>query len=153
MCAPNLGEDDYTKMSTADIPRNWPDHLDAAVLTLNNCILPHLKYSPNELLFGLVVNTKPTPENEATTEVNEAETILQMAYTTQQHLDGYSMIIEHATQRKTQFDKNVQDRAPREVVFQEGQLVQVYRSDLDYTFKTNRLQNGAEVVHPKVGCK
>ncbi|KAG2743091.1 hypothetical protein P692DRAFT_201809315 [Suillus brevipes Sb2] len=40
--------------------------------------------------------------------------------------------------RKAAFDKRILQRAPGEVLFKPGQLVQVYRSDLDYTFKTER---------------
>ena len=36
------------------------------------------------------------------------------------------------------FNKQVPGRSPREVVFKAGDLVQVYRSDLDYTFKSDR---------------
>lgn len=43
-CAPGLGEDDYTKMSLKDLPKNWPDHLDEVLLLLNECILPGLQY-------------------------------------------------------------------------------------------------------------
>ncbi|KAJ8580041.1 hypothetical protein M405DRAFT_753776, partial [Rhizopogon salebrosus TDB-379] len=44
----------------------------------------------------------------------------------------------HAIKHKAAFDKKLLQRAPKEVVFKPGQLVQVYRSDLDYTFKTER---------------
>ena len=40
--------------------------------------------------------------------------------------------------RKTAFDKKVLSKNPGEVIFSKGQLVQIYRSDLDYTFKTER---------------
>ena len=137
MCAPDLGENDYAAM---DIPSNWPDHLEAAVRCINNRILPNLKYSPNELLLGLVVNTNPTPPNDMLVEltVNEVET--QMAYVDHQRFDGYAhwQIVDHAQRWKAAFDKHVLSRSPREVVFRAGDLVQVYCSDLDYTFKTDR---------------
>ena len=57
MCAPDLGEDEYAAM---DVPSNWPDHLEDAVRCINNHIFPNLGYSPNELLLGIVVNTKST---------------------------------------------------------------------------------------------
>lgn len=66
MCAPDLGEDKYEAMGWEDLPKNWPDHLEAAVEALNNRILPHLRYSPNELLLGLVINSKRTPVAQAT---------------------------------------------------------------------------------------
>jgi hypothetical protein len=56
-----------------------------------------------------------------------------MAYLSQQHLDG---MVDHALRRKEIFDRQVRDSAPKEVVFHAGNLVQVYRNDLDYTFKT-----------------
>jgi hypothetical protein len=61
-----------------------------------------------------------------------------MAYVAQQRLDGYAEAVAHAVRRKSAFDKKVLTRKPGEVIFSKGQLVQVYRSDLDDTFKTER---------------
>ncbi|KAJ6552713.1 P-loop containing nucleoside triphosphate hydrolase protein [Mycena sp. CBHHK59/15] len=61
-----------------------------------------------------------------------------MVYMDQQRVDGYSQILDHAQKRKAAFDKKVTGKSPREVIFKAGWLVQVYRSDLDYTFKTER---------------
>jgi len=134
--SPTLGEDEYDKM---DIPTNWPDHLDAAIRSLNNRILPNLKFSPNELLLGLVVNTRPTPINVASTGPPTPEEVdVQMAYVDQHRFDGYAEITDHASRRKAAFDKKVLSTAPREVIFRAGDLVQVYCSDLDYTFKSER---------------
>jgi hypothetical protein len=135
MCAPDLGEDDYAVM---DIPINWPDHLEAAVRCINNRILPNLKYTPNELLLGLVVNTKPTPLSEILAEPTAGEVETQMAYMDHQRFDGYAQIVDHAQRRKAAFDKQVISHPPKEVIFRAGDLVQVYRSDLDFTFKTDR---------------
>ena len=135
MCAPDIGEDKYGDM---DVPNNWPDHLEAAVRYINNRILPNLQYSPNELLLGLVVNTKPTPIEHTATEPTLDEVETQMAYVDQQRFDGYAHIVDHAHRRKTTFDKQVLSRSPREVICRAGDLVQVYRSDLDYTFQTDR---------------
>jgi len=131
LCAPDLGEDEHDAM---DVPENWPTHLDEAIRFLNRRILPLLKFSPNELLLGLVVNTPSTPVDVADGPVTSEEVSLQSAYVNQQQLDGYSQIVENAHRRKEAFDKKVVARAPREVIFRAGQLVQVYRSDLDYTF-------------------
>ena len=51
-------------------------------------------------------------------------------------LDGYAEAVAHALGRKTAFDKKVLFKTPGEVIFSKGQLVQIYRSDLDYTYKT-----------------
>ena len=135
MCAPDLGEDEYGAMN---VPSNWPDHLEAAVRCINNRILPNLRYSPNELLLGLVINTKPTPTDQSTSAPSVEEVETQLAYVDQQRFDGYAHIVDHAQRRKATFDKQVLSRSPREVVFKAGDLVQVYRSDLDYTFKSER---------------
>jgi RNase H-like domain found in reverse transcriptase/Reverse transcriptase (RNA-dependent DNA polymerase) len=135
LCSPDLGEDEYNAM---DVPASWPDHLEEAVEFLNNCILPHLKFSPNELLLGIVINTKRTPAEQTEEEVSADEVEVQMAYVEQQRLDGYAHISSHAHKRKLAFDRKVLSRAPREVIFKAGQLVQVYRSDLDFTFKAER---------------
>jgi hypothetical protein len=90
MCAPDLGEDDYAAMGWDNLPTTWPDHLDAAVEVLNNRILPNLRYSPNELLLGLIINRNCTPVDQATAELTEESVALQMAYVDQQRLDGYT---------------------------------------------------------------
>jgi hypothetical protein len=135
MCAPDLGEDEIT---ASDIPHNWPDHLETAVRCINNRILPNLKYSPNELLLGMIVNTKPTAPEHVTAEPTAEEVETQMAYVDHQRFDGYAQIVDHAHRRKTAFDKQVKDRSPRETIFRAGDLVQVYRSDLDFTFQSDR---------------
>jgi hypothetical protein len=135
LCSPDLGEDEYDAM---DVPASWPDHLEEAVEFLNNCILPNLKFSPNELLLGIVINTKRTPANQTDEEVSTEEVEVQMAYVEQQQSDGYAHISSHAHRWKLAFHRKVLAQAPREVIFKAGQLVQVYRSDLDFTFKTER---------------
>ena len=121
----------------ANIPKNWPDYLEEAIQTINSQLLPNLKFSPKELLLGLVVNTTPTeaPTNLEPVTVDNVTT--QMAYVVQQRLDGYAEMVAHAIKRKAVFDKHVLARKPGEVIFHKGQLVQIYRSDLDYTFKTD----------------
>jgi len=58
-----------------------------------------------------------------------------MAYVVQQWLDGYAKAIVHTVKRKLAFDKKVLACKPGEVIFSKGQLVQIYHSDLDDTFK------------------
>ena len=125
-------------MPTDDIPRTWPDHFDETIRILNWRLLPSLKFSPKELMLGLIVNTKPTDTDTSTLPITEFDTALQMAYVAQQRLDGYAEAVTHALKRKTAFDKRVLTQRPGEVIFSKGQLVQIYRSDLDYTFKTER---------------
>ena len=138
LCAPDLGEDDQNNTTAENIPKNWPDHLEEAVRMINTRLLPALHYSPKELLLGLVVNTPPTNTETATEPTTADDVTTQMAYVAQQRLDGYAEAVAHAIKRKAAFDKRVLARNPGEVIFSKGQLVQIYRSDLDYTFKTER---------------
>ena len=99
-------------------------------------MLPALKFTLKELLLGLVINTKPGHINASAAEapVTESDITLQMAYVTQQSLDRYTEAVAHALRRKSMFNKRVLAGNPGEVTFSKGQLVQIHRSDLDYTF-------------------
>jgi transposase InsO family protein len=139
LCAPDLGEDEYALITDfTHLPKNWPKYLNEAVRQLNNRILPSLHYSPKELALGLVVNTNRTRTDIATTELTTTEVENQLAYVEQQELNGYSQITAHAERRRAAFNRRLNKRAPGEVIFYRGDLVQVYRSDLDFTFKTSR---------------
>ncbi|KAG6813327.1 hypothetical protein H0H92_012140 [Tricholoma furcatifolium] len=105
---------------------------------MNRRLLPTLKLSPRELMFGMVVNTKPTPVDDSLLPLTQADAELNMVYVAQQHLDGYTEAVNNAQKRKRAFDKNILKRSLGEVVFTPGDLVQIYRTDLDYTFKTER---------------
>jgi hypothetical protein len=138
LCAPGLGEDDYERIQWKDLPKNWPTHFDHAVRLLNRRLMPSLECSPAELMLGLVINTNPTPISDAVLETTTEQVGVHQAYTQQQHLDGYAHTMEHAARRKTAFDKRLLAKFLREVLFEPGQLVQVYCNDLTYTFKTER---------------
>ena len=105
---------------------------------MNWRLLPSLKFSPKELMLGMVVNTRPTEVDQSVLPITEQDVATQMAYVAQQRLDGYAGAVAHAVKRKSAFDKKVLANKPGEVIFSKGQLVQVYRSDLDGTFKTER---------------
>ncbi|KAG2335772.1 hypothetical protein BDR05DRAFT_848442, partial [Suillus weaverae] len=66
------------------------------------------------------------------------DTSTQIAYVEQQRLDSYEEVVKNTIKKKAAFDKKLLQRVPGEVIFKIGQLVQVYRNDLDYTFKTER---------------
>ena len=138
LCAPDLNDEELENMKVEDIPRTWPDHFEEAIRILSWRLLPSLKFSPKELLLGLVVNTKPTDIERSTTPTSIDDITTQMAYVAQQRLDGYAEAVAHALRRKRTFDRRVLTQNPGEVIFLKGQLVQIYRSDLDYTFKTER---------------
>jgi hypothetical protein len=134
LCAPGLGEDEYEQMTIKNIPSNWPEHLDAAIKHLNDRVLPSLKYSPNELLLGLIVNSRRTDAPEAVQTPTEEEVNIHLAFVEQQHLDGYAATLDHAIKRKAAFDARLRQRTPKNVVFQPGDLVQVHATQWVHTF-------------------
>jgi hypothetical protein len=138
LCAPGLGEDDYAAMQIKDIPNTWPDHLNAAVKSLSDRILPALKYSPNELLLGLPITSHCTDKPEDITPPTAEEVAIHFAFVEQQRLDGYSAIVDHAAKRKNVFDAKLLQRAPRDVVFKPGDLVQVHATQWVRTFAAIR---------------
>ena len=146
LCVPNLGEDNAMEDNWETLPKTWPDHLDDAVRALNNRLLPSLKFTPKELLLGLVVDTKHTELTCSMTEPSAIDAAIHMAYIAQQCLDGYDEAVRHAIKRKATFDCHILKRQPVEVIFTPGQLIQVYRSNLNYTFKTERK------ILPKWSC-
>ena len=97
-----------------------------------------LRFSSKELMLGMVVNTRSAEVDQSVLPITEQDVTTQMAYVAQQRLDGYAGAVVHAVKRKSAFDKKVLANKPGEVIFSKGQLVQVYCSDLDGTFKTER---------------
>ncbi|KLO04218.1 hypothetical protein SCHPADRAFT_813585, partial [Schizopora paradoxa] len=61
----------------------------------------------------------------------------QAVYAAQQRLDGYSAAVIHALKRKETFDRRVTNSNAGNVIFEVGQLVQVYQSRDDFTFKSS----------------
>ena len=138
LCAPEVGEDGWQGMNWSDLPKTWPDHFDEAIQILNWRILPALKFSPKELLLSLIVNTTPTPLEISSSMPATQDFDTHMAYAAQQRLDGYSEAVRHAMDRKTRFDRRVLDSREGEVIFQRGQLVQIYRNDLAKSISSER---------------
>ena len=58
LCAPDLNDGETGSMPTDDIPRSWPDHFDEAIRILNWRLLPSLKFSPRDLMLGLIINNE-----------------------------------------------------------------------------------------------
>lgn len=113
----------------------WPKHFNEAVRLLNWQMLPSLHFRPKELLLGLVVNMLRMTLVDSTSILKADDDDLHMTYAVQQQLDGYAAAVHHALKRKATFDRCVLAEKGGEVTFKPGQLVQVYHSNLDYTFK------------------
>ncbi|ETW78573.1 hypothetical protein HETIRDRAFT_103973 [Heterobasidion irregulare TC 32-1] len=147
LCSPELGEDECTDVKPEDIPKNWPKYFDQVIEWLNNCILPALHHSPNELALGLVINTPKASPNTAEAPPSIAEVERQLAYTEQQRLNGYAFTVDHAHKRKAAFNRRVVSAAPAEVIFARFDLVQVYRNALDFTLFYSK-QAASQMVTP-----
>ena len=96
LCALEIGEDGWRMMVWDNIPRSWPDHCDKAIQIMNWRILPVLKFQPKEILLGLVVNMEPMPIEVSAAFVTPPEIDVHMVYTTQQWLDSYNEVMQHA---------------------------------------------------------
>ncbi|KAG5649711.1 hypothetical protein H0H81_002397 [Sphagnurus paluster] len=138
LCAPELGEDGWQAMKKENLPYNWPDHFECAISILNWWILPSLKFTPKELLLGMAVNTAWTLLADSTSILKAEEMETHLAYAAQQRLDSHSEAVRHAEQRKETFDRKVKASRAVGVVFEQGQSVQVHRSDLTTTVSTER---------------
>ena len=138
LCAPEVGEDGWQTMNWANLPKTWPDLFDEAIQILNWRILPALKFSPKELLLSLIVNTTPTPLEASSSMPALQDFDMHMAYAAQQRLDGYSEAVRHAMNRKTRFDRRVLDSREGEVIFEVGQLIQIYRNDIAKSIGSER---------------
>jgi hypothetical protein len=138
LCSPGVGEDEEENAKAEDLTWKWPDHFDKAIQQLNERIIPAFQFSPKELLLGLVVNTTPTAVKDTSNELTVSEVDVHMAYVDQQRLDRASHATAHATKRKSIFDKGVLRSHAGEVIFEPGQLVQVYANATDMTMASSR---------------
>jgi hypothetical protein len=85
LCAPDLGEEGWKKIETwEDLPVNWPDHFDNTIFILNNRILRALDHTPNEMFFGMVINTTETGVEEASTGITMNDIEVQQVHADQQ---------------------------------------------------------------------
>jgi hypothetical protein len=87
-------------------------------------------------MLGLVINTNLTLAPDVVIPTTDEQVGIHQAYVQQQHLNSYAHTIEHVARHKGTFDRKLLAKFPREVIFESGQLVQVYHNNLTYTFKT-----------------
>jgi len=93
LCTPEVGEDQDQEATWDNLPKSWLDHLDDAVHALNHRLLPALKFSPKELLLGLVINTPTTDIEDSTSTLRTSDVLTQIAYVEQQRLGGYDEMV------------------------------------------------------------
>jgi hypothetical protein len=105
---------------------------------LNERIIPAFKFLPKEPLLGLVVNTIPNTATDASIAPSTSDVNIHMVYVEQQQLDDANQATAHTTRWKAVFDKRVVQSHAGEVMFEPGQLVQVYANTLDMTVSNTR---------------
>ena len=91
-------------MDVNNIPRNWPDDFVNAINLLNHCLLPSLKFSPKELMLGLIVNTPKTSLKASTSPITPEDIETHMAYVAQQRTDAHSEAVWHPDHQKEAFN-------------------------------------------------
>lgn len=138
MCAPHLGEDDYVDINPKSILAVWSDYVEQAIKHLNGWVLPAYQFSPKELLLGLIVDTSQTPTPITANELSPFNVHVHSAYVAQQHLDALANRVVNSLRRKAAFDKQVLLSHAGHIIFETGQLVQVYASDVEGNFKSSR---------------
>ena len=117
-----------------NIPKNWPDHLDAAIKHLSDRILPALKFLPNKLLLGIPMAISTPINPDSITPPTEVDATLHLAVRDQQQSNGYATIVSHAEKRKKRFNNKVMKQAPRNVVFEKDDLVQIHQTQRNQMF-------------------
>ena len=139
LCSPQLEEDNQDDARAENLTNlQWPDHFNAAIKHLNEHIIPAFKFSPKELLLGLIVNISTTPITNADSPLEQLDISIQMAYVEQQRLDRADHAVGHAMKQKILFDKRVLHSHAGEVIFEPGDHIQVYNSATQATLATAR---------------
>ncbi|KAJ7312377.1 hypothetical protein DFH08DRAFT_973458 [Mycena albidolilacea] len=94
-------------MTKDDLPKQWPKHFPTAIRILNNRILPSIKFTPKEILFGMLVSTRTAPVADTIGLFTVEDVAIHMVYVEQQQLDGYAGRVEYALGHKVVFDWKV----------------------------------------------
>lgn len=88
--------------------------------------------------MGLIINTPHTPIKGTMSQPNLQDIHVHSAYIAQQHLDALAHTVANTIKWKMVFDRRVMSTTQGEVVFKPGQLVQVYASEINNTFKSSQ---------------
>src|SRR6266481_4822814 len=130
LCAPDLEDDTVNDPDPKATPAHWTEHMDEAIRSMNDRILPALGFTPRELLWGL----RETAEGRVRVmemEATQDDTTHHFTFSDLLRSQGHTAALAEATHRKAQFDNKVHP-----VVFKTGDLVQVYDSKLDNSYET-----------------
>jgi len=131
LCAPNLDEDPG-EVNPKSIPWNWPEHLDKAVCSINDRIIPTLNATPREILFGMALrpdtNSEP-PLSPQPTSPGDLDTHFSLA-------DSFRYNTHICSLTESQRKKDIFDSKALVPDIKTGSLVQVYDNKADFNFTT-----------------
>ncbi len=131
MCVLDLDDAEANNPDPESTLTQWTDHLDAAICSMNNRILPALGFTPRELLWGRRETSEERPKAHGETETKEQDAMYHFAFSDLLHSQAYTGALAEAARRKAIFDDKVHP-----VEFKPGDLVQIYNSKLDVTYET-----------------
>ncbi|KAJ3888737.1 hypothetical protein GG344DRAFT_67727 [Lentinula edodes] len=97
-----------------------------------------VKFSPNELLLGAMVNTHRALVADATLVLPQQQVEIQTAYVAQQQLDGYGAFMQHVVKRKGVFDRRALKKKGKEVVFEKGMKLALEQQEVVHQREESR---------------
>lgn len=131
LCSPDL-DADPEDVDPASIPRNWPDHLDEAIRSINDHIIPTLNAMPREILFGMQFTPNTSSDTaSAPTPTTPDDVNTHFVLTNSLRSNTYLCTTIESNRHKEIFDSNT--RVPDLKI---GDLVQMYDSKADFTYAT-----------------
>ena len=131
LCAPDLEDVDGDEVEPIATPAQWMEHLDEAVRSMEDRILPALGFTPRELLWGQREMMGDRERRTSETETTQEDVVHHFTFADLVRSQGYAAALTEAARRKAQFDDKVHP-----VEFRAGDLVQVYNLKLDTTYET-----------------
>src|SRR6266481_9292343 len=125
MCAPDTEDMEANDTNMETTPAHWTDHVEEAIRSMNDRILPALGFTPRELLWGRWEATGGWTKGKAAMETTELDVSHHFLFLDSLRSQGYTEALAEAARRKAQFDNRVHP-----VELKVGDLVQVYDSRL-----------------------
>ncbi len=96
MCALDLDDAEANDLDPEATPTQWTDHLDVAICSMNDRILPALGFMPRELLWGRREMSEERPKAHGETETKEQDTMYHFAFSDLLHSQAYTGALAEA---------------------------------------------------------
>jgi hypothetical protein len=133
-CAPDLDESEYEgEVDPQSIAANWPYFFDEVIAELNDRIKPGTRFTPREILFGLLfapIHTAPETEPVEPTAKDVEDRIALAEIMRDQSFTRHTADAERRRKHS--------DKATHPIQFQVGDLVQIYDTHWDFSVSSDR---------------